>query len=234
MISVIIPVYNMADKIAVTLDSLLKQSVVNELEIIVVNDGSNDELSDAFEKFLESSKPSIPVRFFNQNNAGAPAARNHGLREAHGDYLFFCDADALLNHDCLEKLKKALDENPSASYAYPSFMWGKKLFKVGAFDAEKLKQSPMIHTMGLIRRSSMTPHGWDESIKKLQDWDLWLTMLDEGKTGVWVDEVLFTIQPGGYISNWVPSIAYKIAPWLPAVKKYNIALAIVKQKHKLG
>lgn len=235
MISVIIPVYNMAAKLPATLDSLFAQSVAEELEIVIVNDGSTDGVSAVFEKYLKSrALPDVAIKFFNQENAGAPAARNHGRREASGDYLLFSDADATYRSDALEKMKQALEANPQASYAYPSFMWGKKAFKVGAFDAEKLKQGPMIHTTALIRASAFTAKGWDESIKKLQDWDLWLTMLEEGKTGVWIDEVLFTISPGGHYSNWVPSIAYKVMPFLPAVKKYKNALAIVKAKHNLA
>lgn len=224
----------MAEKLPATLDSLFAQSIVSELEIIIVNDGSTDGVSAVFENYLRTNQlPEISLKFFNQANAGAPAARNRGLREAHGEYILFSDADAVYIPDALEKMKVALENNPLASYAYPSFMWGKKSFKVGAFDAEKLKQGPMIHTTALIRTSAMTPKGWDESIKKLQDWDLWLTMLDEGKTGVWIDEYLFTLQPGGHISDWVPSFAYKIMPFLPTVKKYKKAVAIVKAKHKL-
>jgi len=235
MISVIIPVYNMAAKITATLESLVRQTIAGELEIIVVNDGSQDQVSAVFEKFLAAHPERAQrVHFINQDNKGAPAARNRGLLEARGDYLFFCDADAVLVPDALEKLRLALEKNPLASYAYSSFNWGSKLFSVGVFDVEKLKSGPMIHTMALIRRTAMTPRGWDESIKKLQDWDLWLTMLDEGKTGVWVNEVLFTVQPGGTISNWLPSCAYKYLPFLPAVKKYKKALAIVKAKHKLS
>lgn len=234
MISVIIPIYNMVEKLPVTLDSLFAQTIASELEIIIVNDGSTDGVVGVFEKYLKThALPEISIKFFNQANAGAPAARNHGRREASGDYLLFSDADATYIPDALEKMKKALEANPTASYAYPSFMWGKKAFKVGAFDAEKLKQGPMIHTTALIRTKAFTAKGWDESIKKLQDWDLWLTMLEEGKTGIWIEEYLFTLQPGGHISEWVPGLVYKILPFLPVVRKYKKAVAIVKAKHKL-
>lgn len=234
MISVIIPVYNMAEKLPATLDSLFLQTIANELEIIIVNDGSKDNVSAEFEKYLKTHKlPDVPMKFFNQANAGAPAARNRGLREAKGEYLIFSDADATFKPEALEKMKKTLENNPQASYAYPSFMWGKKAFKVGAFDAQRLKSGPMIHTTALIRTKDMTPKGWDESIKKLQDWDLWLTMLEEGKTGIWIDEFLFTLQPGGHISEWVPGFVYKLLPFLPVVQKYNKAVANVKAKHNI-
>lgn len=234
MISIIIPIYNQANKIGFTLESLAKQTF-KDLEIIVVNDGSTDGAQTAVENFIAAHPDlAMPINFYNQENKGAPAARNSGFKKSTGEYVLFCDADAVLTENALELMKKTLEDNPQASYAYPSFMWGKKLFKVGPFDAAKLKAGPMIHTMALVRRQDLPLTGWDESIKKLQDWDLWLTMLEAGKTGVWIDQVLFTIAPGGHISNWVPSFAYKIFPFLSAVKKYKTALAIVKKKHGLN
>jgi hypothetical protein len=64
-------------------------------------------------------------------------------------------------------------------------------------------------------------------------------MAEQGKTGVWVDEYLFTVLGGGKISTWLPKFAYK-APlkWLPwirgQVKKYEEAKKVVIQKHKLS
>ena len=54
------------------------------------------------------------------------------------------------------------------------------------FDTQKLKQNNCILT-SLIRKDAIK---WDESLKRFQDWDLWLSMAEKGKTGVWVDEYL--------------------------------------------
>jgi len=232
MISIIIPVYNQATKLIKTLESLHKQSY-QDYEVIIVNDGSSDGVENLCANYLRSLEGSEHYLFLNQANLGAPAARNRGYQEAKGEYLFFCDADAVLHPQALETLLAYLENNPSVSYAYSSFMWGKKLFKLGDFDPEKLKKMPYIHTMSLIKRSDYPANGWDESIKKLQDWDLWLTMLEEGHVGVFVPEVLFTVTPGGTISSWLPAMAYKLLPFLPSVKKYKNAVKIVKEKHGL-
>lgn len=232
MISIIIPVYNQGQKLIKTLISINKQTF-QDFEVIIVNDGSSDGVENTCGNYLHTLQALQSYLFINQANAGAPAARNHGEREAKGDYLFFCDADAILHPQALAVLLATLETNPSASYAYSSFLWGKKLFKLTDFDPEKLKKMPYIHTMSLIRRVDYPQSGWDESIKKLQDWDLWLTMLEEGKSGVFVPEILFTVTPGGTISSWLPSFAYKLFPFLPDVKKYNRALKIVKNKHGL-
>lgn len=232
MISIIIPVYNQADKIIKTLDSINKQNY-QDLEVIIVNDGSTDNVDEICGNYLKNLNTSINFLFLNQENHGAPAARNRGYRESKGEYIFFCDADAVLDSEAMETLLQALEANPGISYAYSSFLWGKKVFKLSEFNAEKLMTMPYIHTMSLIRRSDYPENGWDEKIKKFQDWDLWLTMLEQGKVGVFVPKILFMVAPGGTISSWLPSFAYKFFPFLPLVKKYNTALKIIKEKHGL-
>lgn len=237
MISIIIPVYNQADKIIKTLESINRQTY-RDFEVIIVNDGSSDGVEDIcalyLRKLVEASNTNIKYLFLNQENKGAPAARNRGRAAAQGDYLFFCDADAVLKESALEELSAALTWHPEASYAYSSFKWGNKLFKLTPFNAERLRREPYIHTMSLIRTTDYPIQGWDENIKKFQDWDLWLTMLEAGKVGVFVDSILFTVSPGGTISSWLPSFAYKLFPFLTAVKKYHQALKIIKEKHGLN
>ncbi|MCX6797643.1 MAG: glycosyltransferase family A protein, partial [Candidatus Falkowbacteria bacterium] len=202
-------------------------------EVIIINDGSIDNPESLFTDYIKKLAPENNYIFISQPNLGAPAARNRGFKEARGEYILFCDADAILYPQALETMWSALEQNWNASYAYSSFRWGRKLFKLGEFDPEKLKTMPYIHTMSLIRTKDFPASGWDENIKKLQDWDLWLTMLAEGKTGLFIPQVLFTVAPGGTISTWLPAAAYKLLPFLPAVKKYKAALKIVKDKHGL-
>lgn len=233
MISVIIPVYNQADKIGNTLDSILAQTY-QDIEIIAVNDGSSDNLENVIRPYQSRFvSQNIAFKYLSQQRTGAPGARNLGWRDSKGEYLFFCDADSSISPEAFSIMVGTLESDPKCSYAYSSFYWGKKFFKVGEFSPEKLRSGPCIHTMSMIRREHFPAGGWDESIKKLQDWDLWLTMLEQGRTGRWIDQALFTITPGGVYSNWLPSIAYKLLPWLPNVKKYNQALKIMKIKHKL-
>jgi len=232
MISIIIPVYNQAKTIVKTLASIERQNF-QDYEVIIVNDGSKDGVEKIFTDYYKKLVTNNHYLFINQTNQGAPAARNRGWQEARGEYLFFCDADATLHPEALQTLLAYLEANPGVSYAYSSFKWGRKLFKLGDYDPDKLQKMPYIHTMSLIRRVDFPTTGWDENIKKLQDWDLWLTMLEQGRIGLWVPQVLFTIKPGGTISFWLPAFAYKLLPFLPSVKKYKRALKIVKEKHGL-
>jgi len=230
MISIIIPIYNQAKKLANCLESILKQTIKN-FEVLVVNDGSTDNPKE----IIENCRSKLAITDYQlSKNQGAPAARNRGLEEARGEYLFFCDADACLEPRALEIMLQALNDHPEVSYVYSSFRWGKKLFRLWPFDDEKLRAMPYIHTMSLIRREDFPRAAWDESIKKLQDWDLWLTMLEEGHKGYWIDKILFKIEPGGVMSNWLPKSFYKIFPFLPSVKKYKQAVRVIKEKHNLN
>lgn len=233
MVSVIIPVYNQGKKLMDTLESLLKQSY-EDFEIIIVNDGSSDDVESRFEGFIENHEIKQRIMFLNNNkNLGAPASRNKGLEKSKGNYLLFCDADATLKPEALETMVSALDNNNDIDFVYSSFRWGRKLFKLEEFSLARLQEKPFIHTMSMLRREAVPVGAWDESLKKLQDWDFFLTVAENNKKGMFIDKVLFKVSPGGTISSWVPGFFYKLFPFLPVVKKYNRAMKIVKNKHNL-
>jgi hypothetical protein len=89
---------------------------------------------------------------------------------------------------------------------------------------------PYIHTTSLIRRDHFV--GFDPSLKRFQDWDLWLTMMEKGDHGYYLPEILFTVSAGGTMSHWLPKFAYRL-PWLKKVKQYLAAEQIIKAKHHL-
>ncbi len=229
-ISIIIPAYQHAREIELCLNGILAQSF-RDYEIIVVNDGSTDDTVERLKPFMDR------ITLINQENRGGNAARNRGFREARGRYLLFCDADIIMRPDCLERMLAALRDLPEASYAYSSFRFGWKAFKLWPFDAAKLRQMNYVHTTSLIRREHFP--GFDEKVRRLQDWDLWLTMLEQGHVGVWIPEYLFRCLPHkGGISTWVPGFFYRL-PWkkmgirIANVEKYLEAEKIMKQKHRL-
>lgn len=196
------------------------------LELIIVNDGSTDNVESVIKKYENKFDNFL---FINQENKGSNPARNRGFKESKGEYVIFCDADIEMKSEMLEAMFGALESDKDASYAYSSFKYGWKSFKLWPFDAEKLKTMPYIHTTSMIRRETFP--GFDENIKRLQDWDLWLTMLERGYVGVWINKILFKVQSGGTISNWLPSFAYKTFPFLKGVKKYKDAEEIIREKH---
>lgn len=228
MISIIIPVYNQAEKLNRCLRSILDQTYEN-YEVIIVNDGSTDGFEEVIDKYRDNF--GYKLKISSQDNQGANPARNQGAKMAKGEFLLFCDADITMRPDMLKLMHAELSNNPNKSFVYSSFKWGWKKFRLFPFDAAKLEKMPYIHTTSLIRKEHFP--GFDNNIKRLQDWDLWLTMLQQGHTGVWVNQILFTVQPGGYISAWLPSAAYRVMPFLSKVRKYKKAEKIIKNKHNL-
>ena len=97
--------------------------------------------------------------------------------------------------------------------------------------SDKIETGNHIHTSSLIRRKDFT--GFDPKLKRFQDWDLWLTMLEDSKIGIHIPKVLFTITAKGNMSSWLPSFAYRLMPWTKEVDKYNEARSVIIRKHKL-
>lgn len=228
-ISVIIPVYNHGDELAACLRSLERQTV-KDFETIIVDDGS---MTPVLDSRLRGNDRATLIRF--DQNRGAPAARNAGFGASTGEYVIFLDADAELVPEALARMSEALDRHPEIDFAYPSFKFGFKTFKSQPFDVAVLKQGNYIHTSALIRRSAFP--GFDESLRKFQDWDLFLTMAEQGKRGFFIDEILFSLKPRKTgMSQWLPSFAYDlpwhVVGWMPRlVKKYKDAERIIRQKH---
>lgn len=107
LISIIIPIYNVEEFLPQCLDSAINQTYRN-LEIILINDGSPDN-SEAI--CLEYAKKDDRVKYFKQKNGGVSAARNNGLGQASGDYIFFLDSDDYLSADCINDLVSCVDGN---------------------------------------------------------------------------------------------------------------------------
>ncbi len=233
LISIIIPVYNREQELALALASILDQTH-RPLEVIIVDDGSHTPVS----ALIEGVGGDVPISLIrHEENKGAPAARNRGLQEAKGAHVIFWDADVIADATMLERMVKKLDDVKEASFVYANSLFGWKKFRFHPFDPHKLTQMNYIHTTSLIRRDHALP--WDESLKRFQDWDLWLRMAKEGKRGVWIDEFLYRIMPSKHgISSWLPSFAYK-KPWryLPyvrgKVRAYEEAREVIKKKHSI-
>lgn len=101
-LSIIVPVYNVAEYLERCLNSLINQTL-NEIEIICVNDGSTDNSLCILEKFAGLDKR---IKIINQKNKGLSGARNTGIKLVQGEYFGFLDSDDWVDLDYFEKLYK--------------------------------------------------------------------------------------------------------------------------------
>ena len=105
-ISVIVPVYNVETYLPHCVSSILSQDY-EDLEVILIDDGSTDASGRICDQYAEKDPR---VRVIHQNNGGAAAAKNTGLRLASGDYLTFADSDDYLEPGAYGFLMKTLLE----------------------------------------------------------------------------------------------------------------------------
>lgn len=102
--SFVMPVYNVEDYLAETIESVIAQTMDFEenVEIILINDGSPDNSEEVCLRYKEQFPDNI--KYIKQDNAGVSAARNRGIKEASGKYVSFLDSDDKLSSNALEKV----------------------------------------------------------------------------------------------------------------------------------
>lgn len=106
-VSIIIPVHNAERYIQECLDSVLHQSYAN-LEIILINDGSTDQSAEIIKEYSDAR-----LQLINTPNKGVSAARNTGIKQSTGTYLFFLDADDRLPTAAIQQLVNGIEKGKS-------------------------------------------------------------------------------------------------------------------------
>jgi glycosyltransferase involved in cell wall biosynthesis len=183
LVSVVIPNYNQAQYVLGAVHSVLEQNY-NDLEIIVVDDGSIDnsrKLLDGFDN---------RVRYIWQENQGLAGARNTGIRAAKGEYIGLLDADDEWAPMFLEQMMSLIGRNPEGAVFYCMAQCmdahGQNLpQKVGgpAIAPENLywtllRANFIIPSTVVFRRHTIMEAGlFDASLRSCEDWDLWLRLL---------------------------------------------------------
>lgn len=109
MFSVVIPLYNKAQMIERTLQSVLCQSFTN-YEVIIIDDGSTDNGVEVIHQFTNDSR----IKIFSQDNQGVSVARNQGIKESQYEYIAFLDGDDEWKPNFLSKIEEAIKKFPKA------------------------------------------------------------------------------------------------------------------------
>lgn len=130
IVSIIIPVYNVADYVTECLESVFTQTY-RELEVILIDDRGNDTSMQIVRDFLERKRWQTAYRIItHEKNRGLSAARNTGIHYATGDYMYFLDSDDKLVSDCIESLVRCATKYPGCDFVQagalvnsPKFNW---------------------------------------------------------------------------------------------------------------
>ena len=152
-----------------------------ELTVIIPHrEGENADIT--LKSLSHQTYENFSIIVVSDEGRGANWARNRGFMQASSEFVLFSDNDIEWHSMALETMMKTLKRFPSASYCYGRFIvyggtgpdagtvWGHE-----PWDSKLLKDHNYISTMSVIRSKDFP--GFDEDIMRLQDWDLWLTML---------------------------------------------------------
>jgi len=185
-ISIIIPTYNRAKFIKETIGSVLTQTV-EDLEIIVVDDGSIDETQKIIEKLIIKDNR---IKYFYQNNCGKPSIpRNLGFKNSTGEYIAFLDSDDVWFPKKLEKQIELFEKDKSGKLGFVDCGYViidengseiKQNYSFHVYRGEVFREFLKDHTIVtpgsiLIKRNVLNKVGiFDERFKCMDDWDMWL------------------------------------------------------------
>ncbi len=169
LISVVVPCFNSGKTLMRCIDSIKRQTWNNK-EIIVVNDGSNEEGT------LKVLNSLLDIKVFNQKNFGLPVARNNGGKRASGEYLFFLDADDWIDENALKLMYTKLFNHKNNSFIFTDIMLEGKKNKVvckqyNFFEQLFLNQLP--YSILISKHIWIKVGGYDENMQLgYEDWEL--------------------------------------------------------------
>lgn len=180
LVSVVIATYNMGQYLEQAINSILQQRW-NNLEVIVVDDGSTDNTPELMQKYAQE----LRVRYIRNPNQGQPKAKNCGIKQARGEYIAFCDADDLWEPFKLS-VQMPLFENPAVGVVYSEVSnidehnnrysrEPNETRYIGKVTNPLLIENFVPFGTAIIRRACVEKNGmFDEEFRMGIDWDLWL------------------------------------------------------------
>jgi len=192
-VSIIIPCYNKAPYVAEAIESALRQTYKN-MEIICVNDASTDTSADIIKDYATKHDNITFIDF--KKNKGVIEARNTAIEKATGEYILPLDADDIIADTYVEKAAKVLSSQPDIGIVYcKAEMFGKKNkpWNLPAYQFPDILYRNCIFCTALFRKSDFIKAGGykPDMTEGCEDWDLWLSLIENGCGVYRIDEVLF-------------------------------------------
>jgi len=190
-ISVVIPCFNHGEFLPEAVSSVISMHR-DDVELIVVDDGSTDERTRKETAALTAQG----IHVIRQENKGLSSARNTAVRASRGEYIFPLDADDRIRPGCLDHAIRILGADPKVSVVYGDVeFFGMRTghWTSGPFDPHRLLRSNYIAASALFRRAVWEQNGgYDERmLDGFEDWEFWISALEHGWKFVYVPEALF-------------------------------------------
>ncbi len=243
------PAFNRASCIKKAISSIYEQTH-NNWELIVVDDGSTDNLHEDMEQYKHDER----IKLLTQPHRGVSKARNTGLDHASGKYIFFLDTDNTWNPSylrtmitfmeagnleaCYAGARIVNDHNQTTGFFGEAFKWRECL------DLNHIDINSFAH----IKNPNNTNYRFDETLKRLVDWDYILAVTAQSRTayapfigityydGIKGNRVTFTQHPGDQIQKVISHIQKKHIKTIRELnlKKNNIGISwrTVVKTHK--
>jgi len=180
-VSVVIPAYNAAPYVGQAVESVLAQTF-DDLEVIVVDDGSTDDTADVVGRVGKSA------RYVHQPNSGVSAARNKGIAESSGRYVAFLDADDTWLPEKLDRQLEALAAGPAYGLCHSAFIVSDVDLRPIEVRNRRPPGTPLESLLleGNVVGSPSTvicrrdlfdeAGGFDPDLSQCADWDMWVRL----------------------------------------------------------
>lgn len=191
MVSVIMPCYNDGKYIQDSIDSVLT-STYKKIEIIIVDDGSDDPNTIAVLKSINNPR----IKIIQTNHIGPAAARNTGINNAKGEYILPVDADDKISSKYIEEAVDIMKQDLDVGIVYcQADLFGNQRGRwfLPEYSIEQMLLDNIIFVTSLFRKDDWEKvGGFDLSFEHgMEDYDFWLSLIESGKKVYQIPKVYF-------------------------------------------
>ena len=191
LLSVVIPYYNLGTTLPETIDSI-KESEYENIQIVILNDGSTDKESLEVLKKYENDEQ---IKIVNVENGGLARARNIGAENADGEYIAFLDADDKIEKTFYTKAINILKQYDNVSYVYSwvqNFEGNNGVWPTFNVHIPYLLCANMLAAFVVIRKNDFLNFGLNRPQMEygMEDYDSWISLAENGYLGVAIPDTL--------------------------------------------
>jgi hypothetical protein len=190
-VSIVITCYNLGSYLEEALASALSQNY-EDFEVILIDDGSTDAATVAA---LNRLPPHPRLQVLRTSNQGVSRARNHAISMARGSYILPLDADDRILPDYLASAVAVLDQRPEVGFVgchYRTFGERTLEYRPESYSIPELLVENVAPIASVFRRTCWEQvGGYCADMNGMEDWDLWLGILNQGYVGAVLPKILF-------------------------------------------